>query len=82
MEVMPSRNLNTYGNMRLYLSISHTVVVRLLIYSLSGSVYGGSGGNLRIFWPICHETWQSGSSGAPVKSVCRNFENFYFLACG
>ena len=37
--------------------------------------------NLRIYRAICHETWQSGSSDAPTKTLCRNFENFDFLAC-
>ena len=38
--------------------------------------------NLGIYWAVSHETWQSGSSGAPTKSICGNFENFDFLARG
>ena len=38
--------------------------------------------NLGIYRAVCHETWQSGSSGAPTKT-CGIFENFDFLAgCG
>ena len=36
--------------------------------------------NVEIYWAICHETWQSGSSGAPTKIICGNFDNFDFLA--
>ena len=36
--------------------------------------------NLGIYLAICHETWQFGSSNAPTKTLCGNFENFHFFA--
>ena len=35
--------------------------------------------NLENYWVICHETWHTGSSDAPSKTLCCIFENFNFL---